>query len=229
MKAAIWYFVSAVVVAAFGALCLEVGWLQRDLARAQQLVAAQKYAEADATFARAERYFEITSRVPGLGHSPLNRIRARRAALRYWQGQYAALAPDEGDPTIAVPADNVDLQFVVANAVYRARAAEARDRPATIEALTAGINAQLVVLKNALRREDAAFNYEYLLRLRDELERNRRKPDVGGGEAEGPLGSEASPEQTPGDMKSFKTYVPLTPTELDKADSGRGQPVKRKG
>jgi hypothetical protein len=229
MKAAIWYFASAVVVAAIGALCLEVGWLQRDLARAQQLVAAQKYAEADSTFARAERYFELTGRVPGLGHAPLNRIRARRAALRYWQGQYLALAPDEGDPTIAVPADNIDLQFVVANAVYRARTAEAHDRPATVEALTAGINAQLVVLKNAMRREDAAFNYEYLLRLRDEFERSRRKPDVGGGESESPLGSEASPERTQGDMKSFKTYVPLTPTELDKADSGRGQPVKRKG
>jgi hypothetical protein len=30
-------------------------------------------------------------------------------------------------------------------------------------------------------------------------------------------------------MKNFKTYVPLTPNELDKADSGKGQPIKRKG
>ena len=30
-------------------------------------------------------------------------------------------------------------------------------------------------------------------------------------------------------MKNFKIYVPLTPGELDKADSGKGQPIKRKG
>ena len=229
MKTAVWYLVAALLAATLGGLCLGAGWLHRDLARAQQAVAAQKYDEADATFARAERYFEFASRIPGLGHARLNDVLARRAALRYWQGQYGVLAPDQGDPTIAVPADNVDLQFVVANAVYRARRAGARDRATTIEALNAGINGQLVVLKNAARREDAAFNYEYLLRLRDEIERGRRKPDAGAGESESPLGSAASPEQTAGDMKSFKTYVPLTPNELDKADSGRGEPVKRKG
>ena len=46
---------------------------------------------------------------------------------------------------------------------------------------------------------------------------------------ENPLGSAASPEKAPTDMKNFKTYVPLTPNELDKADSGKGQPIKRKG
>lgn len=229
MKSAIRYLVGAVVAAVLGGVCLAAGWLQRDVAHAQQAVAVQKYDAADATFERAERYFEYGSRIPGLGHGLLNDVRARRAALHYWQRQYGMFVPEQGDPASAIPSDNVDLQFIVANAVYRARQSAARDRATMIEALNAGMNAYLVVLKNATRREDAAFNYEYLVRLRDDIEKGRRKPDQGGGDSESPLGSAASPEKSASDMKNFKTYVPLTPNEIDKADAGRGAPIKRKG
>ena len=228
MKSAIRYFVGAVVAAVLGGVCLAGGFLQRDMAHAQRDVALQKYSDADLTFERAERYFEYGSRIPGVGNRLVNEVRARRAASHYWQRQYEMLAPDQGDPTMALPPDNVDLQFIVANAVYRAHQSRARDRATLIEALNAGMNAYLVVLKNSARREDAAFNYEYLVRLRDDIEKGRRKQDPGK-ELESPLGSAATPEKSAGDMKNFKTYVPLTPTELDKADSGKGQPIKRKG
>jgi len=228
MKSAIRYLVGAVVAAVLGGVCLASGVLQRDMAHAQREVALQKYGDADVTFERAERYFEYGSRIPGVGNRLLNDVRARRAASHYWQRQYGMLVPDQGDPTSVIPSDNVDLQFIVANAVYRAHQSRARNRSTLIEALNAGINSYLVVLKNSTRREDAAFNYEYLVRLREDIEKGRRKQDPGG-ELESPLGSAATPEQPAGDMKNFKTYVPLTPTELDKADSGKGQPIKRKG
>lgn len=229
MKSAIRYLVSAVGAAVLGGVCLASGYLQRDMAHAQQEVALQKYGDADITFERAERYFEYSSRIPGVGNRLLNEVRARRAASHYWQRQYGMFVPDQGDPTSAVPRDNVDLQFIVANAVYRAHQSQARDRATLIEALNAGINGYLVVLKNSTRREDAAFNYEYLVRLREDIEKGRRKQDPGGGELESPLGSAATLEKSASDMKNFKTYVPLTPNELDKADSGKGQPIKRKG
>ena len=229
MKSAIRYLVGAVVAAVIGGVCLASGFLQRDLAHAQQDVALQKYSEADVTFERAERYFEYGSRIPGVGNSRLNEVRTRRAASHYWQRQYGALVSDQGDPTGAIPRDNVDLQFIVANAVYRAQQSQAKDRASMIAALNAGINGYLVVLRNSPRREDAAFNYEYLVRLREDIEKGRRKPDQGGGDSESPLGSAASPEKSPSDMKNFKTYVPLTPNEIDKADAGRGAPIKRKG
>jgi hypothetical protein len=229
MKSAIRYLVGAVVAAVLGGVCLASGFLQRDMAHAQQEVALQKYGDADATFERAERYFEYGSRIPGVGNRLLNDVRARRAAAHYWQQQYGMFVPDQGDPTSAIPRDNLDLQFIVANGVYRAHQSQVKDRASMIEALNAGINSYLVVLKNSTRRDDAAFNYEYLLRLREDIEKGRRKPDPGGGEVENPLGAAASPEKAPTDMKNFKTYVPLTPNELDKADSGKGQPIKRKG
>ena len=52
-------------------------------------------------------------------------------------------------------------------------------------------------------REDAAFNYEYLVRLREDIEKGRRKQDPGGGKLESPLGSAATPEKAAGDMKNF--------------------------
>lgn len=228
MKTAIRYLAAAVVAALLGGVSLAGGWLQRDIAHAQQEVAAQNYDQADTAFETAERYFEYGSRIPGVGRALLNDVRARRAALHYWRRDYGMLAPPQDDPMGAIPTDNVDLQFVVANAVYRSRQGQARDRASTLQALNAGINAYLVVLKSSARREDAAFNYEYLVRMRDELERGRRKPGLTD-EANSPFGRAASPERPTSNMKDFKTLVPLSPTELDKAAAGTGAPIKRKG
>ena len=47
-----------------GTVSLNAGYLLRDLAQAEQEVAAQQFDRADDTFARAERYFEQMSRIP---------------------------------------------------------------------------------------------------------------------------------------------------------------------
>lgn len=228
MKSATRYLLGAVVAALLGSVCLAAGLLQRDIAHAQQDVVTQNYDRPEATFETAERYFEYGSRVPGVGNGPLNDVRARRAALHYWQRHYGMVVPEQGDPVGAIAPDNVDLQLVVANAVYRTRQSQAKDRESTLEALNAGINAYLTALKNSRRREDAAFNYEYLLRLRDELEKGRRKPGLADGE-ESPLGRAASLNKPILNKSDFKTIVPLEPNEQDKADAGKGGPIKRKG
>lgn len=228
MKKAIRYLAAAVVAALLGGVSLTAGLLQRDIAHAQQHMVAQRHDEADATFETAERYFEYGSRIPGIGSARLNEVRARRAALHYWQRDYGTIVPPQPDPVGAIPNDNVDLQFIVANAVYRIQLAQAKDRESTLQALNAAINAYLVVLKNSARREDAAFNFEYLVRIRDEFERGRRKPGLAVPEENSPLGRAASPER-PSNMKDFKTYIPLSPSEQDKAAAGKGAPIKRKG
>src|SRR5262245_41042207 len=114
MKSAVRYLVGAVAAAVLGGLCFAVGMLQRDMAGAQRAVARQQYDDADATYQKAERYLELSSHMPWVGNGPVNDVRARRAALHYWQHQYGTLLTDQADPTIAVPADNVDLQVIVA-------------------------------------------------------------------------------------------------------------------
>lgn len=220
--------VGAAIAALVGVVSLNAGYLLRDLAHAEQEVAAQQLARADETFARAERYFEQVSRVPGVSGGWLNDVRTRRATLRYWHQEYAALAP-EGDPVAAVPAENVDLQMVVANALFHARRAEAGDREAMLVALNAGMAGYLTVLKNSQRREDAAFNYEYLQRLRDEVEKTRGKAPLPIVEQPGPLGRPATSDTPQGRKTDFKTLVPLEVQEIDKANAGKGLRIEKKG
>jgi hypothetical protein len=220
--------VGATVAALMGTVSLNAGYLLRDLAQAEQEVAAQQFDRADDTFARAERYFEQMSRIPGVSGAWINDIRTRRATLRYWQGEYAALAP-EGDPVAAVPVENVGLQMVVANSLFRARHAEAKDREAMLAALNTGMGGYLTVLKNSPRREDAAFNYEYLQRLRDEVEKARGKAPLPVLEQDGPLGRRGGDDTPPGRKTDFKTLVPLEVQEIDKANAGKGLKIQKKG
>ncbi len=229
MKGTTGLIVAAVVLALAGAVCLSAGRLERDLARAQEDIVAGRYDAPQTTFDSAERYLEYGSHLPWIGSAPLNELRARRAAVRYWQRQYDGVVPQQNDPIGAVAPDNVDLQLVVANAVYRTGQAQATDRPSMLRALDAGINAYAAVLKNADRQEDAAYNYEYLVRLRDEVDKGKRKP---GGEAamKGPEGATGSPPTIDSHMSDFKIYIPLESQERqENGAAGKAGPLKRKG
>ena len=62
--------------------------------QAQANVATLNYDGVRATFDKAERYYEYGSHLPWVGNGPVNDIRARKAALHYWQrvlrGDHAA-------------------------------------------------------------------------------------------------------------------------------------------
>lgn len=228
MKGITGYLVAAVVLALVGGVSMAASMLERDMARAQEDVATLKYDGPQATFDATERYFEYASHLPWVGNGPMNDVRARKAALRYWQQQYRAIVPQQTDPVSAVAADNVQLQLIVANAVYRTGIAEAKDRPTTLQALDAGINAYLAVLKNATHEEDAAYNYEYLTRLRDEVDKGRRKP--GELAMKGPNGAEGAPPTLESTLGDFKIYIPLESEERqDQGAAGKAAPLKRKG
>ena len=228
MKAIAGYLFTALGLALVGAVCLAAGRLDRDMAHAQQSVQALKYDEADQTFATAEQYFEYGRRLPWIGDGPVNDVRTRRAALRYWQGQYGAIISQQPDSGSGLQADNIGLQLVVANAVYRAGQTQAKDRQTTLEALDAGIQAYLTVLKNATRQDDAAYNYEYLVRLRDDILKGRGKPGLNR-EPSDPHGRGGGSLET-GDLSKFKIYIPLELEERDRAGgAGKVGPIKRKG
>jgi hypothetical protein len=187
-----------------------------------------KYDEAEQVYASAEPYFEYGSRLPWIGHEPLNDIRTRRAQLRYWQGQYAAITGEQPDSVNSVPVDNVGLQLVVANAAYRSGRIQAKDKQATLKALESGIQAYLAVLKNAPHEEDAAYNYELLVRLRDDLMQGHAIPKAPS-ESSDPNGRVGLVVER-GDASGLKLYVPLDKEERDKAGGpGKVAPLKHKG
>jgi hypothetical protein len=229
MKGIVGYVFGAVVLTAIGGVLLALGMLDRNLARAEQQINTLNFGAAEGTFRSAERYFEWASHIPGVGNGPVNDMRARAAALRYWQQDYATIVPKQSDPVTAVANDNLGLQLVTANAVFRAGQARAKDRPTTMQALDSGINAYLTVLKNAKRHEEAAYNLEYLVRLRDDIEKGRRKPTFPPPPL-GPLGALGFPTKELTDTKTFKLYVPLDQEERNKVgNAGKATPKPRKG
>jgi len=229
MKSIVGYLIGAALFALVGMAALRAASVDTNLARAESNLVAAQYDEPSTTFDEAEQYYAYTARLPGVGNGPLNEIRARKAALQYWQRNYAAIVPQQSDPVGTVPNDNVELQLVVANAVFRSGEAQAKDRATYLQAIDAGIAAYASVLKNAPREEDAAYNYEYLVRLRDEVDKGKKKP---GGEAtmKGPEGAAGKPPTIESTMGDFKIYIPLESQERqENGVAGKAGAIKRKG
>ena len=222
------YIVGAVLLAAAGGATLRAGLLERELASAQERVVAGDYQALEPVLEKAERFYAYFGRIPWIGSGSVD-IAAQKTALQYWQRRYAGLSKDAGVPADTA-GDNLELQFMMANAQYRDGAAGATDRPAIMAAVETGIAGYLAVLRNAARHEDAAFNYEYLLRVREDLQKGRRKtaavPESGS-----PHGQSGAPQKQQ-DMQRFKVYVPLEGKEIEKSpagEAGKAAPMKRKG
>lgn len=225
--------VGAIVLAVLGGVCLGASRLDRQMAGAQHAFLTSDYDAADASFEAVERYYRYISRLPWVGDGPVNDVRARRAAIKYWQRRYGALAPAERtDPVADIEADNVPLQMIVADSVYRGGQAQAKDRAALARALDSSVAAYRTVLSNAWRSGNtaygdvAAYNYEYVVRLRADVVRGRR--GVPPPADHRTFGAEGKPED-PAFENEFKRYVPLEKEERDDGNPGKVPPRARKG
>jgi hypothetical protein len=229
MKNVTIFLVAALLLAIVGIGSLTVARLQRHMADAQEQIATLQYPEAQASLDAAESYLEYARWLPGVGDDALNDVRTRKAALLYWQGQYEAVLPAQAEPVAAVDESNADLQLVVANAAFRAGLARSKERADTLQALNEAVNGYAIVLKNDRWREDAAHNYEFVVRLRDDIAKGRRPPtpqpeqgaDLGEGGA-------PSPSTT---TKGFEIYIPLEGNERTPAsgEAGKAEAKQRKG
>ena len=234
MKGIAGYVVVAILLVVAGGMCLGASRLDGLMLNAQRTLLTSDYDAADASLQAAERYYGYASRLPWPGDGPVNEIRARRAAVNYWQRKYSALAPaDRTDPVADVAADNLQLQTIVADSVYRGGHVSAKDRATMLQMLDSAIAAYLAVLRNVRRPEDAlygeraAYNYEYVVRLRNEIVNGRRRqlpPPV----EEPTFGSEGQPED-PAFENQFKQYVPLEKDERQNESPGKFEPPVRKG
>lgn len=237
MKSVVACWLAALGAGLLAGGCLIAGRFEQSVARTQRNLTTLDYEGAEETFTRAEQYFEYASYVPGVGNQALNDIRARKALLHYWRREYDAIIPRSDDPIGSLPRDNTELQFIVANAVYRSAQAQAReqqnDRQSVLQSIDTGIKAYLAVLRNSTRNEDAAFNYEYLVQLRGAVLGGNGKPKGGdSGEETNPHGLPGGPPQQTG-MSDFKIQVPLDRKEAGDEktghDAGKSAARERRG
>ena len=229
MKAIAGLLGGALVLALLGGAALAAARYERHMADAQQQTSTAQYVSASESLETAEGYLGYASWLPGIGDDAAREISARKAALQYWQRDYDAIVPPQPEPVAAVDETNVDLQFIVANAAFRSNPARAKDREGLVQALNEAAAGYLTVLKNDRWHEDAAYNYEYVIRLRDEVAKGRRQaPEPK--EDDGEFGESGAPSDAT-NSSGFKIYIPLQGEERtpEGGEAGKASARDRKG
>src|SRR5262245_56343562 len=163
-------FLGGVAVAllsfALGVAFLTASRLERRVASAHQRLALLQYAEPVVEYEDMERSAAMS--VPWLTDAVLADIRAHRAAADYWLANYGKLTPQRDASGLLVENDPERL-FLAANAAFREAQRATADRASTVKQLDNVLRMYADVLKNEPRHVDAAYNLEYVARLRDRL------------------------------------------------------------
>jgi hypothetical protein len=227
MKGIVGFLIGAVLLVLVGVVLLGASRYEERLADAQELLATRELARSRAALADAARYAGYVRWIPGVGARALQDVRAREAALLYWDRQYEALAT-KTDAIAGEDAENVDLQLVIANAGFRSAQTRLTDRATSMVALEEAMNGYMAVLRNSAWSEDAAHNFEYVARLRQETARGQRPQQRPESQdtAQGQQGAPAADTQ----MEQFEIYIPLESQERPlPGDAGKSTPIQRKG
>lgn len=211
------------LLAAAAAAC---GVLERRLAAAQHELAAANLAAAERGYERVADALAWRGRAPWTLAGVRAEIAARRAAIRYWQGDHAALL----DEHAGVQSGDADLRLVVAAAAYRAGQRPDAAVEAVLDSLDRAIALHAALLEDGVGGADAAFNYELLVRRRAALA-------AGGTPApaapRGPLGREGrQPLDDETGLEDIRIHVPLDHDERDRIDDptrGGDPPLRRRG
>ena len=217
----------AIAAAAAAALLWSGSQVDRRLARAQQQSATLDLDGSAATLA------EMAAALDGPGAwwpfgSRREAVATRRAAVRYWQGDYAGLLADYADVAAGAAGASPALQFLVANAAYRAGLASGDDRDRLLRSLDGAIDAYLGVLQESGGQRDAAYNYEYLVRLRADVASGAELPAAGQGQhgREGEAPEDAA-------LEEIRIYVPVqrdVDPEFDEQPTlGAGGQIRKRG
>jgi hypothetical protein len=133
---------------------------------ARQQIATLRFADVPADLDAGATLSDYLS-----GQRPLKEdVRLAAASVAYWLGRYDAVTPD----TDSAEAD-AELLLMAANAAFRASQRDPGSGPAAVQRLDGVLNAYASALKAAPRHPEAAYNYEYVARLRDQVARSQGK------------------------------------------------------
>ena len=237
MKSIAGLTILAVLLFAAGTLSVRESRHSQRLADAHRRLATLQYTdegdlESDAT---------LLNRLPapiGLAENTESR---HTATVTYWLARYAPLMDMTSNTSGPAPTDP-ELLFLSANAAFRTSAPQSQDRKGAVQRLDTVVQAYADVLRKAPTLSDAAYNYEYVTKLRDALakapvknakdgKKEPRQPDVSVDLPTGPTihGRPGGPPEGES-MSDFKTVTPMRYDEREEQmDPGRGQKLQRKG
>jgi hypothetical protein len=223
---------SAIGLALVAGGVLAFGLVQGQLAEVERDLVMLNFGRAADGLRDVRGQLRYVDRISWLLPGTKEDVETHQARVRYWRGDYSSLIaeyPDVGQPGLQ---DNVPLQLTLANAYLRSgMAAGDGNREVLLGELDRAIAAYRQVLQNSVGNGDAAFNYEYVARLRDTI--------AAGGT--GPVRQPTSPFGRQGgtddmdmeDVGEIKVYVPSDGL-LDRETSedptlGSDAPIRRRG
>ena len=218
--------VLAAVLLAAALLSNRLSSLSDGMAEAQENLIMRPATTAVATYEGLGEQLGMAERIPIVGPSLRTDIARHRADAVYWQRDYGTLmteGPEEGDD--ADPA----MVFLSGNAAFRDLQ---RRNPPADEAAVAALDSVLERYSRVLQSDpghvDAAFNYEFIVRLRNAAARGRPtnlRPQTDQ-DAKGERGSPPPDTKPP----EFNVIVPMRPDERrDQFEAGSGNVPVRKG
>ena len=217
MKSSSWFAQAliAIILVAAGAILWRSSEHERRLAAAERDLVTLKY--EDAALAAATPGGRIAGLMPGATTDADARTLASTAG--YWTGDY--------DKAI----ENPDAKLLAANAAYRKLRQAGGSWQAVVGRMDSVVKQYAEILRDNPNDTEAAFNYEYLVRLRAVIAA-RKQPvaplDAANSNISIHGSAGAPPEQS--DMKKFKMIVPMRPDErLEAEKAGKGTTKVRKG
>ena len=229
MKTALRHLTLAVALAAIALALLVDARLERRIAQADRDVATLNLSRAAAGYDAVAGTLAPTTRLPWLFRQTRQMVAAKQAAVRYWRGDYLPIVTHYASPDSPDISDNFNLQFIVANADYLVR-----QRPDATAALALGtLDHSIGTFRRLIEanpdHEDAAFNYELMVRLRSRIAAGAAIPPFERPSAPGNEG--ADPEEA--DMEDVQIYVPrdqlVDPQDTEDPTIGEGAPIRRRG
>jgi hypothetical protein len=217
MKSSSWFAQAliAIILVAAGAILWRSSEHERRLAVAERDLVTLKY--NDAALAAETPGGRIAGLMPGATTDADAKTLASTAG--YWTGDY--------DKAI----ENPDAKLLAANAAYRKLRQAGGSWQAVVGRMDSVVKQYAEILRENPADTEAAFNYEYVVRLRAVIAA-RKQPVAPLDAANSNISihgyAGAPPEQS--DMKKFKMIVPMRPDErLEAEKAGKGTTKVRKG
>jgi hypothetical protein len=167
MKGALGQLTLALLLVAAGAGLWRVAAYERDAADAYAQMGMLRFARVVARSSNPEVRLAVIDSVPWLSEQVYGDQQWRRTLAQYWLGQYSEIA-DSSQAEAANAHPSPELLLLRANAAFRDLQRSSADRAAKLRNAEAVIQRYAQVLKST-DLEDAAYNYEYVVRVRNAL------------------------------------------------------------
>ena len=223
MNATLGHLVIAILLLAGGEAFRRTATFEDALAAAEERLTTQN--EADTT---APEDVGLTpppvASLPVVGPRIMADLRRQRALAAYWRSDYGSVKTPEPE---GPPADG-GLRLIAANAMLRDLARQPRDNRVLARSLDAVLKAYVSVLEADPNAVDAAYNYEFVSRLRGAAAAGRANslkllPKSSAQGEKGDPPTETKPNE-------FNIIVPLRPEERqEQIDPQAGAAPQRKG